>query len=298
MSDLLATDAPAAAQIEDGTPEPPAPLRPRRRRRVPAGLVVGALLLALFVLAAPLQYVVASLDPVAFDYNSLLAPPSAAHWFGTDNFGRDMFARVLAASAIDLQIAVFCTLLPILFGSAVGALAGYHGGWGDVILGRLIDVVITFPFLVIVIAIVAVLGPGLLNMYIAVSCVGWVFYARIVRAEVAVLRRLDFAAAGRVMGFSTARIIFRHLLPNAATPVLVYWMTDMALCILLGSSLGYLGLCAQPPTAEWGVLVSDGKNYMDTAWWISVFPGLAIVLCGTGFSLLGDGIAAMLAVRE
>ena len=268
------------------------------RRKIPFGLLAGALLLALFVVAAILPTVVPALDPLAFDYDQLLAPPSWAHPFGTDGFGRDMLARTLSASWVDLQIALFCTLFPIVFGAVVGALVGYHGGIADVLFGRLVDGVLTFPFLVLVIAIVAMLGPGLLNLYIAVSAVGWVFYARMMRAEVAVLRRADFAAAGRVMGFSTWRIIFRHLLPNAATPLVVYWMTDMALCILLGSSLGYLGLGAQPPTAEWGVLVSDGKNYMDTAWWISVFPGLAIVLCGTGFSLLGDGAAELMAVRR
>jgi peptide/nickel transport system permease protein len=151
---------------------------------------------------------------------------------------------------------------------------------------------------VLVIAIVAVLGPGLVNVYIAVSSVGWVFYARLVRSQMMVLRQTDFAAAGQVMGYSAARIIFRHLLPNAMTAVIVYWMTDMALDILLGSSLGYLGLGAQPPTAEWGVLVSDGKNFMDTAWWMTVFPGAAIVVCGTGLSLLGDGVADLLAVRR
>jgi peptide/nickel transport system permease protein len=119
-----------------------------------------------------------------------------------------------------------------------------------------------------------------------------------VRSQMMVLRQADFAAAGQVMGYSAARIIFRHLLPNAMTAVIVYWMTDMALDILLGSSLGYLGLGAQPPTAEWGVLVSDGKNFMDTAWWMTVFPGAAIVVCGTGLSLLGDGVADLLAVRR
>ena len=274
------------------------PPRARSRGRIPFGLVAGALLLSAFVVAALLHLFVGALDPLAFDYNALLAPPSWAHPFGTDNFGRDVLARTLSASGVDLQIAVFCTLFPILFGAVIGALVGYHGGVAEAVFGRVVDVVITFPFLVLVIAIVSVLGPGLLNLYIAVSAVGWVFYARMMRAEIAVLRRADFAAAGRVMGYSTARIIFRHLLPNAITPLLVYWMTDMALCILLGSSLGYLGLGAQPPTAEWGVLVADGKNYMDTAWWISVFPGLAIVLCGTGFSLLGDGVAELIAVRR
>jgi peptide/nickel transport system permease protein len=196
---------------------------------------------------------------------------------------------------VDAQIALFCTVAPLAFGTFIGALVGYYGGIAEIVFGRIVDLVITFPFVVLVIAIVAVLGPGLVNVYIAVSVVGWVFYARIVRAEILVLRKADFALAGRVMGYSDLRIIFRHLLPNAITAVIVYWMTDMALDILLGSSLGYLGLGAQPPEAEWGVLVADGKNFMETAWWMTVFPGLAIVACGTGLSLLGDGITDLLA---
>jgi peptide/nickel transport system permease protein len=270
---------------------------PRKRRRLPAAFVAGIAMTLLFLAAALVGQYLAG-DPQGFDYDALLSPPSWAHPFGTDNLGRDVLSRTVAASRIDLQIAVFCTVGPIAFGAVIGALVGYHGGIGDAIFGRLVDAIITFPFLVLVIAIVAVLGPGLSNMYIAVSIVGWVFYARIARAEVMVLKQQDFAAAGRVMGYSSVRIIFRHLLPNALTPLIVYWMTDMALDILLGSSLGYLGLGAQPPTAEWGVLVADGKNFMDTAWWITVFPGLAIVLCGTGLSLLGDGIADLMAVRR
>lgn len=157
---------------------------------------------------------------------------------------------------------------------------------------------VTIPFLVLVIAIVAVLGPGLLNMYIAISAVGWIVYARLTRAEILAQRRRDYADAGRVMGYSAPRIIFRHLLPNAISPILVYWMTDMALAILLGSSLGYLGLGAQPPTSEWGVLIADGKNFMTTAWWMSIFPGIAIVLAGTAFSLLGDSLANWLRRRD
>ena len=135
-------------------------------------------------------------------------------------------------------------------------------------------------------------------MYIAVSAVNWIIYARLMRGEVQVQAQRDYAAAGRVMGYSAGRIVFRHLLPNAVSPILVYWMTDMALAILLGSSLGYLGLGAQPPTSEWGVLIADGKNFMVTAWWMSIFPGLAIVLAGTGFSLLGDGLANWLRRRQ
>jgi peptide/nickel transport system permease protein len=237
---------------------------------------------------------VAPYDPLAFDYTAFLQGPSAAHWFGTDNFGRDMLSRVIWAYQIDLQIALFATVFPLIIGSAIGLVVGWYGGWLDVLFGRLVDAVITFPFLVLVIAIVAVLGPGLRNMYVAVGVVGWVFYARLIRAEIMVQKARDYTAAARVMGYTDARILLRHLLPNAVTPVLTFWMTDMALAILLGSSLGYLGLGAQPPAAEWGVLIADGKNFMSTAWWISIFPGIAIVLTGLGFSLLGDGLAALL----
>jgi peptide/nickel transport system permease protein len=273
----------------------------RSRRRLPRlkpTFVIGLLITLLMLVLAVAPDLVWPVDPVAMDYDAILAPPSWAHPFGTDNLGRDVMARAVWGARIDLQIAFFCTLFPIVFGTVVGALVGYYGGIADAIFGRVVDLVITFPLIVLVIAIVAVLGPGLVNVYIAVSVVGWVFYARLIRADVLVLRRADFASAGLVMGYGHMRIIFRHLLPNAMMPLIVYWMTDMALCILLGSSLGYLGLGAQPPTPEWGVLVSDGKNFMDTAWWISVFPGAAIVLCGTGLSLLGDGVADLVSIRR
>jgi peptide/nickel transport system permease protein len=266
----------------------------RRRRRLSGTLLAGIAILAVSLFLAVAPGLVASYDPLAFDYTAILQGPSAAHWFGTDNFGRDMLSRVIWAYQIDLQIALFATVFPLIIGSAIGLLVGWYGGWLNVLFGRLVDAVITFPFLVLVIAIVAVLGPGLRNMYVAVGVVGWVFYARLMRAEIMVQKARDYAAAARVMGYTDARILLRHLLPNAVTPVLTYWMTDMALAILLGSSLGYLGLGAQPPAAEWGVLIADGKNFMSTAWWISIFPGIAIVLTGLGFSLLGDGLAALL----
>jgi peptide/nickel transport system permease protein len=270
----------------------------RRITRLPATFLSGGLILLVSLFIGLFPQVVAPFDPNAFDYNALLAPPSAAHLMGTDSFGRDMFSRVIHAYGIDLQIAVFSTVPAIVIGVLLGALIGYAGGISEVIFGRVVDAVITFPFMVLVIAIVAVLGPGLVNMYIAVGVVNWVFYARLVSAEVKVQKRLDYADASRVMGYHPLRIIFRHLLPNSITPAIVYWMTDMALAILLGSSLGYLGLGAQPPAAEWGVLIADGKNFMGTAWWISVFPGIAIVITGLGFSLLGDGLAEMLRVRK
>ena len=271
---------------------------PRRALRLPRPLLLGGAILLASVFVAAFPELVAPYDPLAMDYVNVLAPPSLAHPFGTDNFGRDVLSRVLHAYTIDMQIALFATLFPFVFGTLVGAVVGYVGGTAEAVFGRVVDAVITFPFLVLVIAIVSVLGPGLGNMYIAIGVVGWVFYARIVAAEVKVQTRLDYADAGRAMGYTHARIVFRHLLPNAITPAVVYWMTDMALAILLGSSLGYLGLGAQPPAAEWGVQIADGKNFMATAWWISVFPGIAIVITGLGFSLLGDGLAELLRGRR
>ena len=261
-------------------------------------LILGLLLLLVVLICAVAPGYVAPYDPLSFDLDALLQPPTWVHPFGTDQFGRDILSRTISASALDLQIALFATIGPLLIGGLVGLLVGYFGGFADMVFGRLVDLVVTFPFLVLVIAIVAILGPGLINMYVAISCVGWVFYARLMRSEVRLQRHQDYVSATRVLGFGTGRIVFRHVLPNAMRPVLVYLVTDMALAILLGSSLGYLGLGAQPPAAEWGVLIADGKNYFIEAPWISLFPGVAIVLCGLGFSLTGDGLADLLRVER
>jgi peptide/nickel transport system permease protein len=267
-------------------------------RRVPLPLAGGILILLVLAMFAVAPDIFAPYDPLAFDFNALLSPPTRAHLFGTDQFGRDILSRTIAATSVDLQIALFATIFPGLLGSLIGLLVGWYGGVADAVFGRLVDLVVTFPFLVLVIAIVAILGPGLVNMYIAVTIVGWVFYARLMRGEVMVQKNGEYVAAARVLGYSTTRIIFRHILPNAIRPVLVYAVTDMALAILLGSSLGYLGLGAQPPTAEWGVLIADGKNFFTTAPWIVIFPGAAIVIAGLGFSLTGDGLADLLDVRR
>ncbi len=269
-----------------------------RLTRLPRPLIIGGTILGISLILALFPAAFAPYDPLAFDYGALNQAPSMAHPFGTDNFGRDVLSRIIHAYRVDMQIAIFATVFAFSFGTIIGALVGYVGGRVEALFGRLVDAIITFPFLVLVIAIVSVLGPGLINMYIAVSVVGWVFYARIIAAEIKVQKRLDYADAGRAMGYTHLRIIFRHLLPNAITPAVVYWMTDMALAILLGSSLGYLGLGAQPPAAEWGVQIADGKNFMSTAWWISVFPGFAIILTGLGFSLLGDGLAEVMRARK
>lgn len=274
------------------------PPRVRLRFKPKYTLIAGLVLLGLFVIMALLPERLAPYSPTDFDYTAILKPPSASHLFGTDNFGRDVLSRVIWAARIDLQIAIFTTLFPFFFGSLVGAVAGYYGKWVDAVFGRIVDVVVVFPFLVLVIAIVAFLGPGLRNMYIAVSVVGWVAYGRLVRGEMMVQKQAEYAMAARTMGYTSWRVIGRHLMPNVIGPAITYWMTAMSLGILLGASLGYLGLGAQPPTAEWGVMVADGKNFMTTAPWISTFPALALTVAGITFSLLGDGLADLLRPRQ
>ncbi|MFB8344814.1 ABC transporter permease [Brucella cytisi] len=265
-----------------------------RRAFAKPTFIAGFLIVLASVLMALFPQWFAPYDPLTFDMTAIQQAPSLAHPFGTDNFGRDMLSRVIWAYRIDMQIAFFATVFALVIGMSLGALVGYYGGIADIVFGRTVDAIITFPFLVLVIAIVAVLGPGLVNMYIAVTAVNWVYYARLTRAEVRTQKANDYAAAGIVLGFSDRRIIFRHLLPNISSPLIVYWMTDMALAVLLGSSLGYLGLGAQPPAAEWGVLIAEGRNFILTAWWMSLTPGLAIVLTGLGFSLLGDALADLM----
>lgn len=278
--------------------QPAMPKPALKMRRTPKiTLLIGLLMLLVLLAAAFVPRLLAPYSPTDFDYNAILQPPNAKHPFGTDNFGRDVLSRVIHGTRIDLQIALFTTMFPFLFGSLLGALTGFSGRWSDALVGRIADMVVVFPFLVLVIAIVAVLGPGLTNMYIAVSAVGWVTYWRLVRGEVLAQKKAEYAQAARVLGYSPARVLLRHIFPNAVTPAVVYLMTDMSLGILLGASLGYLGLGAQPPTPEWGVMVADGKNFMATAWWISTFPGLALTFAGVTFSLIGDGLADALRPR-
>jgi peptide/nickel transport system permease protein len=189
-------------------------------------------------------------------------------------------------------------VFPFMIGTTVGAIAGYAGGWVDNVLMRVVDVVLAFPFLVLMLAIIAILQPGLTSFYIAIALVGWVSYARLVRAQVLVLKTSDFVMAARSLGFGRFRILFRHILPNCIAGSIVFSMSDVVLVILTGSSISYLGLGVQPPTAEWGVMVKEGQNFITTAWWITTFPGLAIVLLAFGFSLLADGLAERLGLRK
>jgi peptide/nickel transport system permease protein len=257
-----------------------------RNRSLQTGIVLLVALLAAAFLGPSLL----TSDPLAVDFGQALLPPSATNWFGTDDLGRDVFARVLTAAGTDLQIALFCVLVPFFIGSFVGLLSGYVGGMTDIVLMRLVDILWAFPFYVLVIAIVGSLGPSLFNMYLAFTLVAWISFARIVRGEVLLVKRMEYVQAARVLGFSHTRILLRHVLPNVISPAIVFMMADVVLTILAVTALGFLGLGIQPPTPEWGAMISEGRNFVFDGWWGSLFPGLAIVYVGITFAFLGDGL--------
>ncbi|MBK5518180.1 ABC transporter permease [Pseudomonas sp. TH10] len=261
-----------------------------QRLRHNHALQAGLFLLILLLLAGFLGPLLLNSDPLEVDFSIALLPPGAEHWFGTDDLGRDVFSRVVHAIGIDMQIASICVILPFLIGTTVGLLSGYLGGWVDTVLMRLVDILWAFPFYVLVIAIVGSLGPSVGNMYIAFTVVVWISFARIVRGEVLLVKRAEYVQAAQVLGYSHLRIVLRHVLPNVITPAIVFMMADVVLTILAVTSLGFLGLGIQPPTPEWGVMISEGRNFILDGWWISLFPGLAIVYVGISFALLGDGL--------
>jgi peptide/nickel transport system permease protein len=223
-----------------------------------------------------------------------LLPPSARHLLGTDQLGRDTFTRLLYGLRLDLRIAFIAVLLPFLLGTVLGSLAGYFGGWVDTTIMRLVDIVVAFPFYVLVIALVFVLGPGERSIYLAITLVGWVAYARIIRGEILVAKRQDYVTAARSGGLSNARIMRRHLLPNVISQAYIYAMSDIVQDILAIVTLGYLGLGIPPPTADLGSMINDGQNFLSTHWQLTTFPGLAVVVVGLGLSLTGDGLADLL----
>jgi peptide/nickel transport system permease protein len=260
-------------------------------------VAIGGGLLGVFLLLALAAPLVAPFDPVGQDLAARLRPPSLRHPFGTDNFGRDVLTRVVFGAQVDLQIAVVGVAFAFLIGTIVGAFAGYSGGVLDNVVMRLVDVVVAFPLLVLILATLAILGPGLSSFYVAMALLGWASYARLIRARILVLRTADFAVAAASLGFGRWRIIFRHLVPNALAGSLVFAMSDATLVLLNGAAISYLGLGVQPPVAEWGVMVAEGRSYLTTAWWMTLFPGAAIVALGFAFSLLGDGLADLLDLR-
>ena len=265
----------------------------RRWYRQPA-LMAGIVILVILVgmaLAAPL---ITSYNPNAQNLTDSLLGPGGKHLLGTDQLGRDTFTRLLYGLRLDLRIGFIAVLLPFVFGVVLGSLAGYFGGGVDTTIMRLVDIVVAFPFYVLVIALVFVLGPGERSIYLAITVVGWVAYARIIRGEILVAKRQDYVTAARSGGLSSLRIMSRHLLPNVITQAFIYAMSDIVQDILAIVTLGYFGLGIPPPTADLGSMINDGQNFLSTHWQLTTIPGLAVVIVGLGLSLTGDGLADLL----
>jgi peptide/nickel transport system permease protein len=252
--------------------------------------VAGLVLIVVFSLSALLASVLAPADPLDQKLSQRLKPPSPAHWLGTDQLGRDVLSRLLFGARISLTIGLVVVGTAGTFGTLVGLVAGYTGGLVDEALMRVTDVFLAFPALILAMAIAGALGPSLNNAMIAIAVVTWPVYARLVRGQVLSLREREFVEAARSLGASTARILWRHILPNTLAPILVQASFDMGGAILSAAGLSFIGFGAQPPTPEWGVMISDGRKYVSTQSWLSLFPGLAILLTVAAFNLIGDGL--------
>jgi peptide/nickel transport system permease protein len=259
-----------------------------------AGLVVVALLL-LVALFAPW---IATHNPLEQNLKQALQAPSSAHWFGTDEYGRDVFSRLVHGSRISLYIITLVTVIVGPVGLAVGSMAGYFGGWVDNLFMRITDIFISFPSLVLALAFVAALGPGLDHAVIAIALTAWPPIARLARAETLSLRHADYVVAAQLQGASSARILLRYIVPMLLSSVVVRLTMNMAAVILTAAGLGFLGLGAQPPLPEWGAMISSGRRYMIECWWLVAAPGAAIMLVSLAFNLLGDGLRDVLDPRS
>ena len=263
-------------------------------RRVPPSLVAGLIILGVLAAAAILAPVITAYNPDQQNLTQILAGPSAQHWLGTDQLGRDVWSRLVYGARTDLTVAFLAVVAPFVLGSILGVIAGYYGRWSDGLIMRLADVVVAFPFYVLVILLVFLLGPGVRSIFIAITVVSWVSYARIVRGATLVARDQEYVLAARVGGLSERRIIFRHIVPNVITQAIVFAMSDIVLDILAIVTLGYLGLGIPPPTLDWGTMMASGQEFLTTHWELATIPGIAVVITGLGLSLLGDGLADLL----
>jgi peptide/nickel transport system permease protein len=287
-----------AADVVSATPAAPAEgrSRPRRARwyRNPT-LIVGVVLLAAILIVCIGAPLFTSFDPDKQNLEQALSGMGQyGHLLGTDQEGRDTWARLLYGGRVDLRVAFLAVLFPFILGTILGSLAGYFGSWIDAVILRIIDIVVAFPFFVLVIALVFVLGAGEKSIYIAITAVGWVSYARIIRGEILVAKRQEYVLAAQSGGLSSLRIMGRHLLPNVITQAIVYAMSDIVQNMLAIVTLSYLGLGIQPPTPDWGTMISDGQNFLTTQWQLTTIPGLAVVVTGLALSLIGDGLADLL----
>lgn len=271
-------------------------LRRRQRARwLNPSLLTGAAILTLilaFILIYPL---VSPWNPTEPDFTQpTFGRPSRDHWLGTDNFGRDTLTRLAVGGRIDMVIAFSATIVTLFVGGLVGLTAAYFGGWVDTLTMRFVDFTLTIPDLILIIAMVSILGTGTRQIVYAIWLIGWIAYARIVRAETLVQRKLEYVEAARVMGMSNRRIMLRHILPNVTSAAIVFAMADMVLNILTASALSFLGLGVQPPNPEWGLMVAEARDFFLRDWRLMTYPGLAVLITGAAFGLIGDGLAQAL----
>lgn len=247
-------------------------------------IIIGILLLALLAPA------LAPYDPDAIDVKSILLAPSTQHWMGTDGLGRDVFSRMLYGARISLLVGFVAVGISTIIGIILGALAGFYRGWVDTFIMRLVDVMLSIPTFFLILAVIAFLSPSIWNIMIVIGLTSWMGVTRLVRAEFLSLRNREFVLAAQTLGAKDARLIFKHLLPNSLTPIIVSSILGIASAVLLESGLSFLGLGVQAPQASWGNILTDGKEYIQFAWWLSLFPGLAILITVLGYNLLGDGL--------
>jgi peptide/nickel transport system permease protein len=260
--------------------------RLKRNRMAISGLILVLVLFAVALFAPWL----APYDPLSINLKEVLMPPSPAHYLGTDTLGRDVLSRIIFGARISLLVGFVAVGIATLIGLFIGALAGYYGGWVDSALMRLVDLMLCFPTLFLILAVIALLGPSIWNIMAVIGFTGWMGVARLVRAEFLSLREREFVTAARALGAGDARLILRHMLPNAMTPVMISATLGVAGAILTESALSFLGLGVQPPTPSWGNILTAGKDNIEIAWWLSVFPGLAILITVMSYNLLGEGI--------
>lgn len=261
--------------------------QPRRRKKETL-LIIGFGLCGALALIAILAPIIAPYDPLQINFADRLSPPTQKHLFGTDSLGRDLLSRIIHGSRISLRLGFTVLGVAASLGGVIGALSGFYGGWVDSLLMRTTDVFFAFPFLILAMAISASLGAGVNNAIIALAAVWWTPYARLFRGQVLTVRRQEYVEAANALGMSDLRIMLRHILPNCFGPIFARATTDIGYIILEGATLGFVGLGAQPPTPEWGTLISDGRLHLMTSWWLLIFPGISIFAAVVSFSILGD----------
>ncbi|NSL51822.1 nickel transporter permease [Calidifontibacillus erzurumensis] len=252
--------------------------------------VVGACIVLFFIILAIFAPIIAPSGFNEHEYGKTLQPPSSEHWFGTDDFGRDILSRVIFGARVSLWVGFFSVLGSIVIGCALGIIAGYYGKWVDTIISRFFDIMLAFPSILLAIAIVAVLGPSLQNALIAIAIINVPNFGRLIRSKVLSVKQEEYIMAAKALGMNDSRILFKHILPNSIAPIIVQGTLAIATAIIECAALGFLGLGAQPPTAEWGKMLADSRQYLIQAPWTMIFPGLAIMLTVLGFNLMGDGL--------